>query len=94
MELRQRTNHWLPKKLGVGAITLYPWILYASESPSKSIKQHEMIHVQQIRKLGWCTFYWRYIMYYVFHRLRSKSHMEAYNLVLFEIEAYGVNHDG
>src|SRR3990172_10904692 len=99
MTLKIIYNHWYPKKFGLGAITLYPYILIADkkEDLSPTILKHELIHVEQIRRHG----YWFYATYIlkIFKNLTSqclnggdcytsRCFWDAYYDNSFELEAY------
>lgn len=89
--IRFRFNHWLPALFGAEAITLYPWIFFARDeafSITQHVVQHEMVHVEQVRRMGWFTFYWRYVTDYVKLRARGLAHWEAYAHLSHEMEAY------
>jgi len=70
---------------------LYPYILFSSreESVSSPVLKHEWVHVQQIRRVGFLRFYFRYLAEYVKGRRKGLSHTQAYLAISFEIEAYG-----
>lgn len=90
MKVVFRFNHWIPRLLNVNAITLYPYVLYSGsrESANDTIIRHEMVHVRQVRKLGWLRFYASYIAEYFRLRLRGHKHDGAYRQISFEQEAY------
>ena len=89
MNIRCKFLHWLPRTLGVGAITLYPYILFSGyPSIHSPIVKHEMVHVAQIRLVGWFQFYLSYIMYYLAGKLRGKNHEQAYFDIPYEADAY------
>jgi hypothetical protein len=67
----------IPKKYD--AITLYPFIFYRSPAAFRRWRDHEMIHVEQIRRYGWLRFYVLYLWY---------NFTVGYENNLFEIEAY------
>ncbi len=88
---RFRFNHWIPKVIGAEAITLYPYVFCRSseeESIKYNVVQHEMVHVEQVRKLGRFRFYWEYLKEYFRLRLVGHSHDIAYISSRFEQEAY------
>lgn len=87
MEIKQRYNCWLPKILGVKAITLYPFIFYR-DTPTSLTVSHELIHVEQIEKLGWLYFYITYLWQYTKGRFQGLNHKEAYLNISYEKEAY------
>ena len=41
-------------------ITLYPFIFYNGK-PTKTLRKHEWVHVDQVRRDGWFKFYWNYV---------------------------------
>lgn len=88
MNIRHVTNSFIPRLLGVGAITLYPFILYASHEPSAKLIAHEMVHVSQIEKVGVLRFYLSYLLFYFSERIAGKSHYDAYMSIPWEVEAY------
>jgi hypothetical protein len=64
MKVRIKTNHWLPKMLGVAGITLYPFVFLdrsIEDARKCNLVQHEWIHVRQVRKIGWLNFYSMYL---------------------------------
>jgi hypothetical protein len=89
MRIQIRYYHWVPRILGIGAITLYPYILISSRSivtPSALLK-HEMEHVHQVRRDGWFRFYARYLAEYFKNLLLYRSHNKAYFNISYEVEA-------
>ncbi len=87
MKIRRKYNHWIPQLFNVGAITLYPYILFARsvqgiktyrKNPEHLFK-HEYIHIEQVRKLGWFKFYFTYII---------ESFKKDYLDISYEVEAY------
>ncbi len=89
--VRFRFSHWLPGLFGAGAITLYPWVLFADPEHlaiSFRITSHEMVHVEQVRRMGWVSMYWRYFVDYLALRVRGHGHSAAYALLPMELEAY------
>lgn len=87
MKLRIRYNHWLPKRLGVAAITLYPFVLFAWDSPSESLWRHEMVHVEQVRRIGWLRFYVSYLVIYFGYRVYGWGADYSYSALPHEVEA-------
>lgn len=81
---------WLPKRLGVSAITLYPYILFAMQEDqvSKKLMRHELIHCAQIEKEGMIKFYLKYVFEYFKNRLKGMPHWKAYRSISYEVEAY------
>lgn len=88
MKVRPRYMHWIPRVIGVEAITLYPYVLFTmakDEAVHRFIVQHECVHVRQVRELGWLTFYARYVGQWFLGLFKSGS---AYEGITFEKEAY------
>lgn len=83
-------DHWLPKFLGVEAITIYPWILFSQPKAYTDVKTiiHECVHVTQVKKKGWLWFYFTYLVFYVRGRFRGMDHDDAYRAIPYEIEAF------
>ena len=86
-KIREIENSRLAKFIGFN-ITLYPFIFYYGV-PLKTTRNHEFIHVEQIRKLGVFKFYFMYLYYYYSNRNKGMDHLTAYYAIPFEIEAYG-----
>ena len=92
MKVKHVKGHWLPKLIRVEAITIYPFIFYYTKKPSKTLMQHEMIHIDQVRKEGWLKFYISYLFEYFKLYLRYKDMSKAYFAISYEIEAYDKEH--
>lgn len=74
---------------GVAAITLGRRIYVAGGIENvEALLQHELVHVQQIARLGVLTFYWRYIAEYIGNRRNGMSRSDAYRKISFEVEAF------
>jgi hypothetical protein len=91
--LKEVRGVWILDRFGIQGIVLYPFVLYASRSPEPRIRRHEMVHVQQIRRLGVGTFYLRYLLEYLQLRRKGISHHDAYRGISFEKEAYLLEND-
>lgn len=78
----------IARLLGVGGIVIYPFVLFAEQRPSEQLFNHEMIHVEQIRKIGILLFYFYYLKEYATNRIKGLSHYEAYMAISYEKEAY------
>jgi len=78
--------------LGIGGITLYPFVLFAEGEPSERLVTHERIHVAQVRRHGWLRFYGSYLGQYVWGRLRGLGHRGAYRTISYEAAAYAHQH--
>ena len=87
MKIRRKYNHWIPQLLNVGAITLYPFILFSRSvagikthrKEPEHLFKHEYIHIEQVRRLGWFKFYFTYIV---------ESFKNDYLDISYEVEAY------
>jgi len=76
---------------GVLAITLGRRVYIAAsvaEGELEQLLRHELAHVQQIARLGFVRFYWRYLKEYIALRRRGFSSAEAYQRISFEAEAF------
>jgi len=75
---------------GVVAITIYPFIFFKDSKKDipDSIFRHEMIHVRQVRRLGWLKFYTSYLYHYFKGLIKYRSNTEAYINIPYEVEAY------
>lgn len=89
-------NNWIPKLLGVGAITIYPWVFIANkkEDVQATLVAHEMIHIWQVRQHGWFSFYISYLLYWLAGLIRYKKHKTAYRYIPYEVMAYARQDDG
>jgi hypothetical protein len=91
--VRMRFPWWLRPFLGQGvvAITLgrfvYVQATIAEEKIERSLR-HELVHVQQIARLGIIRFYWRYLREYIALRRSGLPSAEAYQRISFEKEAF------
>ena len=90
MELKAKFNHWLPALLGVGAITISPFIFFKDplKNVGLTILKHELIHYHQCKTKGWIKFYTLYLFYYFVQLSKHLDHSKAYFSIPFEIEAY------
>ncbi len=87
MKIRRSYNNWIPQLLNVGAITLYPFILFSRSVQGiktyrkypEQLFKHEYIHIEQVRKLGWFKFYFLWL---------GESAKNGYKGNKYEIEAY------
>jgi len=92
MKIRRKYNHWFPQLINVGAITLYPFILYSRSKPYlsarsdylKALFKHEYIHIEQVRRMGWFRFYFLYII---------ESIRNGYEDNKYEVEAHNRQHE-
>ena len=87
MKVREIFNSRIPKLLGVGAITLYPFIFYRMADAPETLRAHEFTHIKQIETLGFLRFYFLYTVEYLKGRYSGLPHREAYLNISFEVEA-------
>ena len=85
-------NSKIANLLKVDGIVLYPFILFSSDIPSQVLINHELIHVQQIKRIGAVKFYFHYLKEYFQLRLKGNTHHNAYRSISFEKEAYEKQH--
>lgn len=90
--LRLRYEHWIPRRLAVRAIVLYPYVLFSDsrERVDALLLRHEIVHVRQVRRLGWWRFYSHYLWEYFRHRCSGMEGEAAYRKISFEQEAYAL----
>jgi len=72
----------------INAITLWKWVLYADKYPCKFLVNHERIHLDQIKRDGCFTFYYRYLHGYFSLRWEGLKPFDAYRGICYEKEAY------
>lgn len=75
----------------VVAITLGRRVYLAANTAESEIEQllrHELVHVQQIARLGIVRFYFQYMREYIALRRRGFSSSDAYQRISFETEAF------
>ncbi|HEY3054031.1 MAG TPA: DUF4157 domain-containing protein, partial [Thermoanaerobaculia bacterium] len=75
---------------GVLAITLGRRIYVAADVAEEHLEQllrHELVHVQQIARVGMLRFYWRYVAEFIALRRGGLSTADAYRNISFEKEA-------
>jgi hypothetical protein len=80
----------------VAAITLGKRIYFSPALSREKVERflrHELVHVQQIARLGLIRFYWRYLIEYLRLRRRGLRHFDAYRNISFEIEALAAEQD-
>lgn len=94
MKVRARYGHWFPQKVGAIAITLYPYVLFADQkSAALPVAKHEVVHVRQVRKLGWFRFYASYLWQWCKGMVCFWDYWGAYNSISYEQEAYAQQAD-
>jgi hypothetical protein len=73
---------------GSAAITIGPLISVRRRAAGDaSLQLHELVHVEQWRRLGFLAFLRRYLGSYLRWRLRGHRHLGAYRRIPLEIEA-------
>ena len=87
--VKTRFPWWLRPFLvrGVAGITLGRRIYLEGGDLVRNLR-HELVHVQQIRRLGLWRFYWSWIREYIAHRRRGLPPAEAYRSISLEREAF------
>jgi hypothetical protein len=77
-----------PVPPGASAITLGPLVVVRRRAArSAHLLRHELVHVEQWRRLGVVRFLWRYLGAYLRWRLRGHGHRAAYLRIPLEVEA-------
>lgn len=74
--------------LRANGMALFPFILVKQKNPSAILLNHEKIHLRQQLELLVIPFYVWYLLEYLWHRLKGKSHYAAYRRISFEREAF------
>ncbi|MDP3445181.1 MAG: hypothetical protein Q8T08_20160 [Ignavibacteria bacterium] len=82
-------NHFLPRLMKVRAVTLGRHVFYAIDSKmiTNRLRAHEMVHIEQYKKIGFFLFLYRYFKEYIFLRGKGYEHFNAYLNISFEKEA-------
>jgi hypothetical protein len=80
LKVREFVCPWLFGKYRIKAkaIVLYPFVFYRSELSKFLFREHEMVHVDQVRRLGWFKFYISYLI---------EQYRVGYQNNKFEVEA-------
>jgi len=89
--VRHVYNSRIPKLFGVVAITLYPFVFYRLNecyADKSGTYDHELIHVEQVRRVGWFSFYISYLLFYIAFRLSGLRGYDAYMSIPWEVEAH------
>jgi hypothetical protein len=76
MKARFIKVRWLPGNFK--GMTIAPFILYRGVL-TESLKRHELVHIEQVKRHGWIKFYFLYLVYSIRYGYRNNP---------FEIEAY------
>lgn len=85
LKIREKVWPWAfgNYRIKAQAITLYPFIIYRSEKAKDFYRSHEMVHVEQVRRLGWLKFYASYL---------NESRKKGYFNNKYEVEARKHDH--
>lgn len=86
--IKELRNVRILRRFGINGMVIYPFVLYASGDPDSRVRRHEMIHVEQIKRVGVKNFYLQYLREYFKLRLKGFGHDAAYRGISFEQEAY------
>jgi len=73
---------------GYAAMTVYPYIFVSEGFISPNMLKHELIHCQQVERVGWLYFYISYLYYFIKNYFRYRDWGYAYSNIPYEIEAY------
>lgn len=92
MRLRRLGDAWVwvggPVPPGFAAITVGRLIsVRARAAADEALLRHELVHVEQYRRLGIVGFLRRYLAAYLSGRLRRLGHLGAYRRIPQEVEA-------
>ena len=90
--LLNRRDHWVwvggPVPRGSSAITLGRIVIVRRRAAANErLLRHELVHVQQWRRLGIVGFLVRYVGAYLRWRARGFGHWAAYRRIPLEVEA-------
>jgi hypothetical protein len=90
--IERHGDHWRwvggPVPPGASAITLGARIsVRRGAAGNERLLRHELVHVEQWRRLGVAGFLTRYLGAYLRWRLHGHSHWSAYRRIPLEIEA-------
>ena len=82
------------KFLNVSGMALFPFVLIKRSSlkEDKRLLNHEHIHLRQQIELLWFPFMILYLGNYLVNRFRYPTHREAYLNIIFEREAFAMDH--
>lgn len=88
-------NSKIPERLSIfitiGAITLWPFIIFRGEA-SESVLNHEKIHIAQQQECFVVFFYFLYVFFWARNLIKFRKEKDlfymAYMNIPFEIEAY------
>lgn len=86
MKLRFKYRFLPFRRLAIGGMVLYPFVLFkrSKEDVSDRLFRHELQHVYQVRREGWLKFYLTYLWYQVRY---------GYSKNPYEVEATSFEND-
>ena len=98
MKPRLIFSHWifrLPLAKKYSGMVVGRFILFkrAQEQVSARLIRHEMIHQEQMDRLGVVGFYIKYLAHYLRGLIRFRNHDKAYRESPLEVEAYARQHE-
>lgn len=92
MAIQRRDGFWLwtggPVPPGSAGITLGPLVIVRHHVAPARLLRHELVHVEQYRRLGTFRFLLSYVFEYLRWRARGYPHQGAYRRISHEVEAY------
>ncbi|MFD2522068.1 hypothetical protein [Emticicia soli] len=77
----------------INGITLFPFIIVRPRKPTKTLINHEQIHIRQQLELLVIPFYIWYVAEWAYHYVQCKKWWVAYRRISFEKEAYANESD-
>ena len=91
--IKVRYHHWafhLPMLRNHRGIVIGRniWFKQGKEAVDESLLSHEMIHQEQMDRVGVISFYLIYLRDYFVNLLKIRNHRQAYLAIPFEREAY------
>ena len=77
------------KKWKITAWTFCGVSMFHTDTPDKKTYNHEMIHLEQWKEVGWIKFLKQYFKEYKQNKIRYNGNKDmAYRMISFEREAY------
>lgn len=83
------------KLIPYSAMAVYPFIFIKNKELASDalLIHHEKIHHRQQLELLLLPFYLIYFANYLYHLIRLRNHFNAYKAIVFEREAFAMEHD-
>lgn len=92
MPIERRDGFWLwtggPVPPGSAGITLGRLVIVRNGRAPARLLRHELVHVEQYRRMGTMRFLLSYVFDYLRWRGRGYPHRGAYRRISHEVEAY------